>query len=115
MMVLFGSYNAFPFVVTLAVWGAAVIGAIYMLRAVRNILHGPESDKWTNVRDAGGIWRKLPFALLIFTLLLFGFMPRLLTDKIKPSAEEVVIMAHGERETVSPQKFSPAESSILKK
>ena len=39
------------------------------------------------------LWRKAPFALLVAALLLFGCWPRLLTDKIKPSAEPIVSMA----------------------
>jgi hypothetical protein len=45
------------------------------------------------VKDAGGdaqiivdgLWRRVPYALLIAALLTFGFAPRLLTDKVKPS------------------------------
>ena len=103
-LVLFGSWNAFPFVVVLAVWGAAVIGAIYMLRAVRNILHGPDAEKWRDVRDAMSLWQKLPFAALIVALLTFGFAPRLLTDKIKPAAETIIIMARGDRDSLPARK-----------
>ena len=83
-------------------WGALVIGAVYMLRAVRNILHGPLPEKWNSIPDASNTWRKLPYALLLASLLLFGFFPRLLTEKIKPSAEIIVSMAtagknHGHR------------------
>src|SRR5262249_16352783 len=44
--VLFGSWERYAEVTVFAVWGASVIGAIYMLRAVRNILHGPLNEKW---------------------------------------------------------------------
>jgi NADH:ubiquinone oxidoreductase subunit 4 (subunit M) len=43
------------------------------------------------VSDAA-LWRKTPFALLLAGLLVFGFFPRLLTDKIRPSADEIVSM-----------------------
>ena len=39
--VFFGAWKVFPLVTGLALWGALIIGAIYMMRAVRNILHGP--------------------------------------------------------------------------
>ena len=35
--------------------------------------------------DAPHLWRKLPFILLLASLLVFGCFPRLLTDKIQPS------------------------------
>ena len=105
-LVLFGSFKAFPTVTILAVWGAAVIGAVYMLRAVRAILHGPVSEEYRRIKDAGAatqfapdwIWHKTPYALLLGGLLLFGFAPRLLTDKIQPSADTVLRLTQGKVE-----------------
>jgi NADH:ubiquinone oxidoreductase subunit 4 (subunit M) len=62
-----------------------------MLRAVRNILHGPLAENMENVQDAN-LWRKTPFLLLLASLLLFGVAPRLLTAKIDPAAREIVAM-----------------------
>ncbi len=90
--VFFGAWQvpALRVVTVLAVWGALIIGAVYMLRAVRAMLHGPLPEKWANVTDAPHLWRKLPYALLLACLLVFGFFPRLLTDKIKPQAASIV-------------------------
>jgi len=93
--VFFGAWKIFPLVTTLAVWGALIIGAVYMTRAIRNILHGPVSEKFSNLADASNVWRKLPYALLLASLLLFGFLPKLLTEKINPDAEKIVNMANG--------------------
>jgi NADH-quinone oxidoreductase subunit M len=93
VMIFFAAWKSFPLVTILAVWGAAVIGGVYMLRAIRSILHGPLAENRAHIVDASDPWRKLPFALLLASLLLFGFLPRLLTDKIKPSAAEIVTMA----------------------
>jgi len=90
--VLFGSWQVYPLVTALALWGALIIGAVYMLRAVRAVAHGPLPDKWANVPDAN-LWRKLPYALLLASLLVFGFFPRLLTDKIAPAAQQIVSTA----------------------
>jgi NADH-quinone oxidoreductase subunit M len=92
--VFFGAWQVptLRMVTVLAVWGALIIGAVYMLRAVRTALHGEMRDKWANVSDAN-LWRKLPYALLLASLLIFGFFPRLLTDKVKPVAEQVVNLA----------------------
>jgi len=92
--VFFGAWRVFPRVTILACWGALIIGAVYLLRAVRNILHGPLPEKWNGVADAPHLWRKAPFVILLACLFAFGCFPRLLTDKIKPDAENVVNMAN---------------------
>jgi len=68
-----------------------------MLRAVRNILHGPVAEKCESVTDANS-WRKLPFVLLLAALFVFGFLPKLLTEKIRPSAAVIVNMAKGDNQ-----------------
>jgi NADH-quinone oxidoreductase subunit M len=92
--VFFGAWKVFPLVTGLALWGALLIGALYMLRAVRTILHGPLPDNLKTISDAG-LWRKLPYALLLASLFLFGVWPRLLTEKITPDAQKIVAMANG--------------------
>jgi NADH-quinone oxidoreductase subunit M len=94
--VFFGAWKTFRLVTVLACWGALIIGAVYMLRAVRNILHGPLPERWGRVADAPHLWRKAPFIILIACLLVFGCFPRLLTDKISPSAEVIVTVVNGE-------------------
>jgi NADH-quinone oxidoreductase subunit M len=91
--VFFGAWTVFPLVTALALWGAMMIAALYMLRAVRNILHGPLPGKWSAIPDASHAWRRLPYALLLASLLLFGCLPHLLTDKITPVTEQIVKMA----------------------
>ncbi|MBC8096092.1 MAG: NADH-quinone oxidoreductase subunit M [Akkermansiaceae bacterium] len=93
--VFFGAWQepGLRVVTVLACWGALIIGAIYMLRAVRNVLHAELPEKWANVTDAPHIWRRMPFIILIACLLVFGCLPRLLTDKITPSAAKIVQLA----------------------
>jgi NADH-quinone oxidoreductase subunit M len=88
--VFFGAWKVFPAITMIALWGALVIGGVYMTRAIRNVLHGPLPEKWNNLADASHVWRKLPYALLLASLFVFGFWPRLLTEKINPDAEKVV-------------------------
>ena len=116
--VFFGAWSqpSLRVVTVLAVWGALIIGAVYMLRAVRAVLHGPLAESMTNATDVtdANLWRKLPYALLLASLLVFGFFPRLLTDKIKPSAEKIVSMATVEsRAGVPPAQagFQPANET----
>jgi len=78
--------------VVLAAYGALIIGAIYMLRAVRQMMHGPLPERWADLPDATML-QKIPYVLLLAALLLFGCFPRLLTDQIKPVAAQIVEMA----------------------
>jgi NADH-quinone oxidoreductase subunit M len=90
--VFFGAWQqpSLRVVTVLACWGALIIGAVYMLRAVRSILHGELSPRWAGITDATHFWRKLPFLALLAALLVFGCFPRLLTDKITPDAWSIV-------------------------
>lgn len=94
LMVLFGAWKGMPVMAfaIAAAWGALIIAAIYMLRAIRDILHGPMPDRWITIPDAG-TWRKLPFVLLLAGLIAFGIFPRALTERIKPSVEAVLSSA----------------------
>ncbi|MGA2864641.1 MAG: NADH-quinone oxidoreductase subunit M [Verrucomicrobiota bacterium] len=100
--VLFGAWRPFRVVTILACWGALIIAAVYMLRAVRTILQGPLPDKWAKVADAPHLWRKTPFLLLLAALLAFGCCPRLLTDKIAPSVNECVLAPFAGQLTAHP-------------
>jgi NADH-quinone oxidoreductase subunit M len=113
--VFFGAWKIFPLVTALAVWGALIIGAVYMTRAIRNILHGPVPEKFSNLADASNVWRKLPYALLLASLLLFGFLPKLLTEKINPDAQKIVSLANSTAETqnvVAVSKIRNPQSAI---
>ncbi len=89
--VFFGAWKVFRLVTVFACWGALLVGAVYMLRAVRTMLQGPLPDKWANVTDATQFWRKTPALILLAGLITFGFFPRLLTDKIAPALESRVL------------------------
>jgi NADH-quinone oxidoreductase subunit M len=103
LLTLFGAWKTLSPFVVVAAWGALVVGAIYMLRAVRNILHGPLAENLPPVQDAN-LWRKVPFAILIAVLILFGVAPSLLTKKIEPAAKEIVAMANGISATGNEQR-----------
>jgi NADH-quinone oxidoreductase subunit M len=107
--VLFGAWSvpSFRLVTVLACWGALIIGAIYMLRAVRNILHADMPAKWAKVSDASNLWRKLPFALLLASLLVFGCFPRLLTEKLRDPVSAIVQMANPVLAGAQPPKTIP--------
>jgi NADH-quinone oxidoreductase subunit M len=78
----------FRVVTIIAIWSALVIGAVYMLRAIRNLLHGEPDIDAPKVEDIAH-WKKLPYALLIGVLLLFGCYPKLLTEKINTASKSI--------------------------
>jgi NADH-quinone oxidoreductase subunit M len=112
MMVFFGAWNGFTAITVVAIWGGLIIGAVYMLRAVRTMLYGAISDRWQTVRDASDPWRRLPYALLLASLLIFGLAPRLLTDRIQPSVEDVVKLATSVTSRGVAQLASPPHSVV---
>jgi NADH-quinone oxidoreductase subunit M len=92
LLVLFGSWKsatAGQWIVVAAAWGALIIGGVYMLRAIRSVLHGPLPEAWAAIPDAATAQR-VPYAVLIAALLLFGVAPGLLTDQIRPAAAAIV-------------------------
>jgi NADH-quinone oxidoreductase subunit M len=89
LLVLFGSWKTLPWFVVAAAWGALLIGAIYMLRAVRDVWHGEPRAQWPVAFDSGA-WRKVPFVLLLTALIIIGVWPRSLTDKIEPSIKAIL-------------------------
>ena len=88
LTVLFGAWKSFPVFVILAAWGGLLIGGVYMLRAIRDLLHGPLRDGSVQGGDAG-YWRRVPFLVLLAALIYFGINPGSLSDRIAPSAERI--------------------------
>ncbi|HAV64529.1 MAG TPA: proton-translocating NADH-quinone oxidoreductase subunit M [Verrucomicrobiales bacterium] len=105
LLVLFGAWNSLSGFVVAAAWGALVVGAVYMLRAVRNVVHGPLPELERTPRDANA-WRKLPFVLLLAALLWFGIFPSVLVNKIKPDAARIVKMVTGSEEPATAQAMA---------
>ena len=50
-------------------------------------------EKWMTVAESTWPLRKVPYLLLLLSLLLFGFFPQLLSDKIKPGVEKILTVA----------------------
>ena len=113
LMVLFGAWTDLRSLVVVAAWAALVVGAIYALRAVRNIWHGPVNPAWASAplldaRDTAGrslfnAWRKVPYLLLLAGLLVFGLYPQLLAGRVGPSVARLL-----KCETLDPRKPGPA-------
>jgi NADH-quinone oxidoreductase subunit M len=92
--VMFGAWKTMPWLVVIAAWGGLIIGGVYMLRAIRDIFHGPLQAQNAGVRDAGGslegYWRRVPYLLLVSALIFFGVSPDTLVQRIHPTVEDIV-------------------------
>ena len=94
--IFFAAWSAgFQTITVIAAWSALVIGGLYMLRAIRNILHGSQGEDWDNASDAKPVVATA-FGLLLAMLLVFGFAPNLLTKRINSEVEKIVRLAKPE-------------------
>ena len=101
--ILFAAWSAgFQTITVIAAWSALVIGGLYMLRAIRNILHGSQGEDWDNASDAKPLVATA-FGLLLAMLLVFGFAPNLLTKRINGEVEKIVRLA--KPEGAAPEKL----------
>ncbi len=95
--VLFGAWKGAMYGlhgwVLAAAWGGLVIGGVYMMRAIRLVLHGEPKREWAEVSDATSGWRRLPFVALLAALVFFGVAPGILTRRIEPAVVEIIRMA----------------------
>lgn len=85
LLVFFGAWKSWTWITGLALWGALIIGAVYMFRAIRALLHGPVPSHLGQIQDASHWWRRLPFVVLLAGLLVWGCFPSLLIHRIEPA------------------------------
>ena len=97
--IFFAAWAAgFKTITVISVWSALVIGGLYMLRAIRNILHGPEGNDWKKSADAGPLVAAA-LGILLAVLLVFGVAPSLLIKRIKGEVEQIVRLVKPSEET----------------
>lgn len=83
-LIFIGAWKAYRWPAVLAVVGI-LFTAVYLLRAVRKVFFGPLTRNWQDLEDPRGLAGRFPFALLLGSLLLFGFWPQGLLRIIQPS------------------------------
>ncbi len=85
LLIFTGSWQRFPVLVALAIFGVLVT-SIYLLRAVQSICYGKPNERWTSkLKDAKTLAQRFPFVLLLGALLVFGFWPQGLLNLIRPA------------------------------
>jgi len=89
LAVMFGVWKSLPWFVVAAAWGGVLIAGVYMLRAIREVAHGPAGEAVAAGQDVSWTGR-VPYLILLVPLILFGVAPYLLVDRIRPSAALIV-------------------------
>ncbi|MBU7005440.1 complex I subunit 4 family protein [Phosphitispora fastidiosa] len=65
-----------------------VLGAVYVLRMVANVLFGPRKEEWDHVEDIkGSYW--IPVVVLIVFIVAFGVFPSLLMDMVDSGVQPI--------------------------
>jgi NADH-quinone oxidoreductase subunit M len=85
MLVIIGAWESgmWMFVpAILAVWGL-VISGVYLLRAVKSVWYGAMPERWSGLVDARTPAQRLPYLILVGTLLVFGFFPQPMLSVIR--------------------------------
>lgn len=77
----------------IALWGV-VISAVYMLRAFRNLFLGTPEKKMATPADMT-MTARLPYFLLLATLIAVGFVPEILNQFIRPAVEGLFLVTAG--------------------
>jgi len=75
LLVFLGGWDKYPVQTVCGVFGV-VITAVYMLRVVRGTFFGPRKPAFNHVHDAGTLFDRLPYVVLILALLVAGSWPQ---------------------------------------
>lgn len=101
LLVIVGAWDKGLYVpAILATWGIVWTG-VYLLRTVKDAFYGKMNPRWEGLVDARTPFQKMPYALLIGVLLLFGFWPGPLLDVIETGVKPIVAALDRAAETVA--------------
>ena len=89
-LVFVAAVKANPWLGVPAVLGL-VVSALFVLRVAQKTFFGPVKDQWKDLPDMTA-WMTVPRFLLAATLLIFGFFPHLMLDKLGASVDSVVAL-----------------------
>jgi NADH-quinone oxidoreductase subunit M len=84
----FGTKDYFIQVLAVIALTGVVLGAVYVLRMVANVLFGPRKEEWDHVEDLKGSYM-IPLVVLIIFIVGFGLFPSLLMDMVNSGMEPI--------------------------
>jgi len=88
LLVFVAAVQKWPIAGALAIFGL-VVSALFVLRVVQRTFFGPERSEWAGLPDMTA-FMSTPRIILAGTLLLFGFAPFLMLDKLSASVDALV-------------------------
>jgi NADH-quinone oxidoreductase subunit M len=65
-----------------------VLGAVYVLRMIANVLFGPRKEEWDHVKDISGSYL-IPVVVLIVFIVGFGIFPSILMDMVDSGLQPI--------------------------
>lgn len=105
LLVIIGAWSSgMKIPAILAVWGIVVTG-VYLLRTAKDAFLGKMNPRWEGLQDAKTPMQRLPYLVLITTLLLFGFLPQPLLSVIRQGTTPIagfISKARGEPVAAAP-------------
>lgn len=84
----FGTKDAYIQILAVIALTGVVLGAVYVLRMVANVLFGPRKEEWDHVEDLKGSYM-IPLVVLIVFIVGFGLFPSLLMDMVNSGMEPI--------------------------
>ncbi|MCW5558687.1 MAG: NADH-quinone oxidoreductase subunit M, partial [Verrucomicrobiae bacterium] len=112
LAVMFGVWKSLPWFVVAAAWGGVLIAGVYMLRAIREVAHGPAGEAVAAGQDVSCSGR-VPYLVLLVPLIFFGVAPHVLVDRIRPSAALIVERARPAAAPATPDAPAPAVAAAV--
>lgn len=85
--VFVGAFRVYPVLSVIAITGV-VLGAVYVLRMVANVLFGPRKEEWDHLEDAKGV-EMIPIVVLIGFIVFFGVFPSILMDMVNSGVQPI--------------------------
>lgn len=86
--IFLGSFSVYPVLALLAIAGI-ILTALYVLRALANVLFGPRKAEFDHYPDAGGV-ALMPLVVLGTALIVFGIFPNLLMRMISSGMDPIL-------------------------
>ncbi|MDT3697897.1 MAG: NADH-quinone oxidoreductase subunit M [Thermincola sp.] len=84
----FGTKDSYIQILAVIALTGVVLGAVYVLRMVANVLFGPRKEEWDHVEDLRGSYM-IPLVVLIVFIVGFGLFPSLLMDMVNSGMEPI--------------------------
>jgi len=94
LMVIVGSWDAYPVQTVIAVLGIAIT-MFYLMRMLKNIFFGEFNPQWAHVRDASPVIDRLPLLIMVSCTVFYGIFPSHFIEVIKAGVYPLLALING--------------------